>query len=96
MMLRVFYPMNRDFLARHNGTEIDHYWANWDLCNTASMDWALACCDNRSIYNDAVEYFKTGGGNGSIKHAVTYVHPAPSASGRKPVATKATRRWASG
>jgi hypothetical protein len=32
-------------------------------------------CDQRSIYNDAVQYFKTGGGNGSIKHAVAYVHP---------------------
>ncbi len=75
MMLDVFYPMNKDFLARHNGAAIDHYWANWDLCNMASAMAIGVLCDKRSIYNDAVEYFKTGAGNGSIKHAVVYVHP---------------------
>lgn len=75
MMLRVFYPMNKDFLTRHNGTALDHYWANWDLCNMASEMAIGVLCDKRPIYDDAVEYFKTGGGNGSIKHAVVFVHP---------------------
>src|SRR5262249_12913188 len=37
MMLTVFYAMNHDFLAHHNGAKIDHYWANWDLANMDSM-----------------------------------------------------------
>jgi hypothetical protein len=75
MMLRVFYPLNTDFLARHNGTAVDHYWANWDLCNMASEMAIGVLCDKRSIYNEAVEYFKKGAGNGAIKHAVVCLHP---------------------
>ena len=37
LLRNVFYPMNRDFLAGHNGACISHYWANWDLVNMASM-----------------------------------------------------------
>lgn len=37
MMLTVFYPLNDDFLTKHNGTKVDHYWANWDLANMASL-----------------------------------------------------------
>jgi hypothetical protein len=75
MMRTVFYAMNRDFLLNHNGSCISHYWANWDLCN---MDSALAIgvlLDDRAIYDEAVQYFKTGAGNGAIDKAVFYVHP---------------------
>jgi hypothetical protein len=75
MMLNVFYPMNHDFLVRHNGACISQDWANWDLCN---MDSALAIgvlADDRAIYNEAVEYFKNGAGNGSIGKAIFFVHP---------------------
>jgi hypothetical protein len=75
MMLTVFYPLNRDFLADHHGACISHYWANWDLCNMASMISIGILCDNRAIYDEAVEYFKHGAGNGSIKNAVWFLHP---------------------
>jgi hypothetical protein len=75
MMLRVFYPMNLDFLKRHNGTRIDHYWCNWDACNMCSMLAIGVLCDKRPIYEDAVSYFKRGGGNGAIEHAVYFIHP---------------------
>jgi hypothetical protein len=75
MMLMVFYPMNHDFLVRHNDACISHYWANWDLCNMASMIAIGVLVDDRAIYNEAVTYFKTGAGNGSIGHAVYYLHP---------------------
>jgi len=75
MMLNVFYPMNHDFLVNHNGTPIDHYWANWDLCNMCSVIAIGVLCDRRDIYNEAVDYFKHGGGNGAIEHAVYYIHP---------------------
>jgi len=75
MMLKVFYPMNHDFLVNHNGTHIDHYWANWDACNMASMLAIGVLCDRRDIYNEAVDYFKYGKGNGAIEQAVYYIHP---------------------
>ena len=37
MMVRVFYPLNNSFLTNHNGACITNYWANWDLCNMASI-----------------------------------------------------------
>ena len=74
MMLKIFYPMNHEFLAHRNGP-VDHYWANWDLCNMASMIATGVLCDRRDIYNEAVDYFKHGAGNGSIEHAVYYIHP---------------------
>ncbi|HRJ71912.1 MAG TPA: alginate lyase family protein [Terrimicrobiaceae bacterium] len=75
MMREVFLPINEDFLERHNGTKIDHYWANWDLCNMASLMAIGILCDDRSLYDKAVRYFKHGKGNGAIKNAVYYVHP---------------------
>lgn len=74
LMLDVFYPMNHDFLARHNGAKIDHYWANWDLANMNSMLAIGVLTDRRDIYDQAVEYFRSGDGNGSIEHLVWKLH----------------------
>jgi hypothetical protein len=75
MMRTVFYPMNHDFLVRHNGACISHYWANWDLANMDAMIAIGILLDDRAIYDEAVTYFKTGAGNGAIEKAVFYVHP---------------------
>ncbi len=75
MMLAVFYPMNHDFLTRHNGAKIDHYWANWDLANMASMLAIGVLTDRRDVYDEAVAYFKQGEGNGAIEHVVWKLHP---------------------
>lgn len=75
MMLTVFYPVNHDFLIRHNSTKIDHYWANWDLCNLASMIAIGVLCDQRGIYEEGIRYAKFGMGNGAITNAIYYVHP---------------------
>ncbi|MCP3727455.1 alginate lyase family protein [Paraburkholderia sp. CNPSo 3272] len=75
MMLNVFYTMNHDFLTKHNGTKVDHYWANWDLANMASMLAIGVLTDRRDIYTEAVEYFKHGAGNGSIEHLVWKLYP---------------------
>lgn len=75
MLLRIFYPMNKDFLERHNGAAITNYWANWDLCNIACMQAIGVLCDRRDIYDEAVDYFlKTGRGNGALDKAVYYIH----------------------
>lgn len=74
MMLTKFYPLNDQFLVNHNDACITNYWANWDLCNMASILAIGVLCDRRDLYNRAIEYFKTGAGNGSITHAVWYLH----------------------
>jgi autotransporter-associated beta strand protein len=74
MMLTIFYAMNHDFLVRHNGACISHYWANWDLCNMASMLSIGVLCDRRDIYDEAIDYFKNGAGNGAIQKLVPFVH----------------------
>lgn len=75
MMLTVFYPMNHDFLVRHNGAKIDHYWANWDLANMASMLAIGVLADRHDIYAEAIDYFKHGQGNGAIEHVVWKLYP---------------------
>ncbi|OQP61204.1 cell wall anchor protein [Niastella vici] len=73
-MLKVFYTMNHSFLVNHNGACIDHYWANWDLGNIASVMAIGILTDNRTMYNEAVNYFQRGAGNGNIRKAIYYVH----------------------
>ena len=51
-----------------------YIWANWDLCN---MDCTIAIgvlCDNRTIYNQAINYYKSGAGNGAANQVVYYLH----------------------
>ncbi|POX54077.1 Tat pathway signal sequence domain protein [Streptomyces sp. Ru72] len=74
MLLDVFYSVSEDFLVRHNGTPTPHYWPNWDLCNMACALATGIFCDDRAKVERAVEYFKSGDGMGSIKHAIPVVH----------------------
>jgi hypothetical protein len=75
-----YYPLVERFLlgnsygTDHNDACITNYRANWDLCNMAAMIAIGVLCDNRTIYNKGIEYFKNGAGNGSIKHAALFVH----------------------
>jgi hypothetical protein len=75
MMRNIFYPMNHDFLVRHNGADITHYWANWDLCNMASVLAIGVLCDDQTLFDEAVNYYKSGAGNGAAAQMVYYVHP---------------------
>lgn len=80
MMLRVFYPENLDLLWRHHDTfwrtgGNTHYRLNWDTCNMASMAAIGILCDNRAVYEQAVDFFTHGPGNGRIERAAWYVHP---------------------
>ena len=70
MMLGVFGAMNRDFLEKHNGAKIDHYWANWDLANIASLLAVGVLTDRRDVYLAAITYYLQGDGNGAIHHLV--------------------------
>lgn len=74
LLLNIFYPMNKDFLVRHNDAHIGNYWANWDLCNIASMMSIGIFCDRQDIYEKALAYAKVGLGNGSLYNAMPYVY----------------------
>ncbi|RXZ68324.1 twin-arginine translocation signal domain-containing protein [Agromyces albus] len=74
LLLRVFYPMNNHFLTVHNGAHISNYWANWDLCNMNAVLAIGILCDRQDLIDQAVTYFKSGGGNGSIGNAVPILH----------------------
>ena len=75
MMTGIFYPMNHSFLTKHNGAYITNYWANWDLCSMAAILAIGILCDDHAKVGEAISYFKTGAGWGSITHAVQFVHP---------------------
>ena len=74
-LLDVFYPLSSDFLVRHNGTCISHYWANWDLVNLANIMAVGILTDSAEIYNEAIEYLIHGEGNGQLMNAIYYIHP---------------------
>ncbi|WP_448700586.1 RICIN domain-containing protein [Mucilaginibacter sp. AW1-3] len=74
-MLNVFYPAANGFLTVHNNTCDTHYWANWDLCNMATILSIGILCDDQAKFNQAINYFKTGIGNGNIDRTVFFVHP---------------------
>ncbi|KAF9886849.1 hypothetical protein FE257_010972 [Aspergillus nanangensis] len=70
MMAKVFYPISHDFLVRHNDAEIDHYWANWDLCNIAAIMSLGVLSDNETMYHEGLDYFKNGEGNGQVNKMI--------------------------
>lgn len=72
-LLKVFYPANKDFLVRHHDTPDGHYWANWGLCNLASVMAIGILTDRRDIYNEAVEHLQIGKTNGNINKTIYYV-----------------------
>ncbi|KAL2865939.1 putative GPI anchored protein [Aspergillus lucknowensis] len=70
MMQSVFLPMNSDFLVNHNGAGPDHYWANWDLCNIASLHAIGVLSDNQTAIDEAIDYFLNGSGMGALNNAI--------------------------
>jgi hypothetical protein len=75
MLQSAFYPLSSSFLTHHNGAFITNYWANWDLCSVACVLAIGILNDDQSKVDEAVGYFKTGAGNGSIEHAVQFLQP---------------------
>lgn len=65
MLNNVFARYNRDFLDNHNNKP-DFYYANWDLCNIASLMAIAIFNDNATMYDFAIDYFKHGPIDGSV------------------------------
>mgnify|MGYP003634301207 CR=1 FL=1 len=74
-MVDVFYPINKAFLDTHWNTCISHYWANWDLCNISSILAIAVLTEDEEKYDFALNYLKTGAGNGNLNKAIYYIHP---------------------
>lgn len=75
MMITYWYPVCHNFLTNHNGACITNYWANWDACNIGAILAIGVLCDDTAKYNEAITYYKTGAGAGSIANAVYTLHP---------------------
>ena len=74
MMVNYFYPLRYEFLTNHRGTCISNYWANWDANNITACLAIGVVADNQAIYDFGYNYFLNGAGEGSINHAVPFVH----------------------
>ncbi|MGY5354142.1 alginate lyase family protein [Wenyingzhuangia sp. IMCC45467] len=74
-LVDLFLPISKDFLVRHNGTCITHYWANWDLVSIANIMAIAVLTDSETDYNIAIDYLYNGAGNGSLDNAIYYIHP---------------------
>ena len=72
--LKIFAAGNESFLAYHNGTCDSHYWCNWDACNAASLMACAVFCDDTNRFNEAINYVKTGKGNGNMASAAWFIH----------------------
>jgi len=75
MMTRYCYPVCHDFLNRHSGACITHFWANWDACNIGAILAMGVLCDDTNKFNEAITYYKSGAGNGSVSNAIYLLHP---------------------
>jgi hypothetical protein len=77
MLTTVFYPLSHEFLLEHNGRAIDHYWANWDLCNIAVIQATGILSDNASMYDEAVDYYKNEDVEFGTPRIYIFLHSLP-------------------
>jgi len=74
-MTNLWYPLCNGFLTGHQGTCNTYIWANWDLCNMDCLEAIGVLCDNRNIYDQALDYYESGAGNGAANQVDYYLHP---------------------
>ncbi|MCF0184862.1 MAG: alginate lyase family protein [Bacteroidaceae bacterium] len=84
--IKVWLPVCRDFLDRHQGQCDDHYWSNWDLVNMCCYLAMGILNENDEMVNYVVNYFHDGNdmgvkGNGYIKKLIVAYHTNPLDAG---------------
>ncbi|TGO39365.1 hypothetical protein BHYA_0055g00170 [Botrytis hyacinthi] len=79
MFERTFLAKNLYFLDHRAGSEhnVKHFFANWELCNMASVMAFGVLTDNSTLFDYAVDYFKTGSGNGGINNCISNLVTEP-------------------
>lgn len=80
MMMRVFYPANANFLWWHYDTfwregGNTHLRSSWDANAMAAVAAIGILCDNKAVYQQALDFFKYGPGSGRVERAAWYIHP---------------------
>ena len=75
MFTNYFYPAVNLFLTEHNGYCISYYWANWDAANIGALIAMGVFNDNTAWFNQGVDYYESGPGNGAIMNAVFFRWP---------------------
>jgi len=73
MQSNYFYPAVNEFLTNHNGYCISYYWANWDAANIGALIAMGVFNDNVAWFNQGVDYYQSGAGNGAIMNAVYFL-----------------------
>ena len=74
MFRNVFYPVIKDFATFANG--------NWDTGCIKTMMGIGVFCDDRTIFDRAVAYYRQGAGNGRLTHYIINVQGQCQESGR--------------
>lgn len=74
MMRNIFYPMNSGITDLTKPSSLLVY-SSWDLCATAAVLAIGVLCDDQTMFDAAITYFKSGLGNGAIAQMVYYIHP---------------------
>ncbi|WP_431103615.1 LamG-like jellyroll fold domain-containing protein [Roseateles noduli] len=74
-LLTHFYPLTSSFLKDHNGSNVTNHWANWDLVCLVGMLAIGVFADRADVYQEALDYFNRGRGNGASQHMVYARHP---------------------
>jgi hypothetical protein len=72
MMRTVFLPMNSGILTNPSSLAV---YSSWDLSALASILSIAVLCDDRATFDAAINYFKSGLGNGGVFNTVNYIHP---------------------
>lgn len=73
LLRNVWYPLCSDLSASVLGGL--NVWANWGLGCLAQIMAIGVVTDNATMFNYAVDYFKTGYSNAAAQKVVYYVHP---------------------
>ncbi|KAB8294911.1 hypothetical protein EYC80_006869 [Monilinia laxa] len=79
MFERLILSKNIFFLEHRAGSEhnVKHFFANWELGNMASVMAFGVLTDNSTLFDFAVDYFKTGSGNGGINNCISNLVKEP-------------------
>jgi hypothetical protein len=70
MLVDIFYELAHEFLTTHAGSRVDHHFANWDASMMVTIASVGVFADDRAKYQEALDYFFDGAGNGAILRAV--------------------------
>lgn len=62
----VFVTEGLYFLETHYGQDNNHFFANWDICNLASMMAIAVFNDNQTLYDYALNYATNGASTGAL------------------------------